>query len=337
MDLGRFRVALPPISIKAETLFDIPTPFGPLHFTNSMLFTLLVDALLVIFFLMATRRMALVPGRLQNVGEVLIEFLLGTVEGTAGRRVGRRIFPLIATLFLFIIVANWSGLLPGVGTVGYCANEGAGHAVVISKTASPPLQEEAATGGLPGPSDVGTCPKGTAFVPYLRAANADLNTTLSMALLAVLIVQVSGVAAHGFGGYLKELLTPIPLAPIHIMGEISRVISLSFRLFGNIFGGEVLVTVMYVLLGSLFLGFGTVIFLGLELLFGFIQALLFSILTLVYIATAVAGHGGGEHGAEDTHSAAPGSFEELGQRAAGAVVGEQGDHKAGGTAQHVGG
>jgi F-type H+-transporting ATPase subunit a len=102
------------------------------------------------------------------------------------------------------------------------------------------------------------------------------------------------------GGYLKELVTPVFLAPIHIMGEISRIISLSFRLFGNIFGGEVLVTVMFVLLGSVFAGFGAFIFLGLEVLFGFIQALLFSILTLVFISSAVAGHGGGAgHGDEE--------------------------------------
>src|SRR4051794_30629522 len=315
MDLGRFRVALPPISIKAETLFQIPTPLGPINFTNSMLFTIIVDLAIILFFIIATRRMRLVPGRLQNMGEFVIEFLLGTVEGTAGKIVGRRIFPLIATIFIFILVANWSGLLPGVGTVGHCVNEGGeGSAGLIIKTALPSLQEASPSGGLPTASDVGTCPQGWAFVPYFRAANADLNTTLSMAILAVIVVQVAGVSSHGVGGYLKELLTPIPLAPIHIMGEISRIISLSFRLFGNIFGGEVLVTVMYVLLGSLFLGFGTIIFLGLELLFGFIQALLFAILTLVYISTAVAGHGGGHP--EDTHDAEPGSVEEMGQRAA---------------------
>lgn len=305
---------LPPISIKAETLFSIG---GFINFTNSMLFTLVVIAALTLFFALATRRMALIPKGAQNFAEVLVEFLLGLVEGTAGKRVGRRIFPLIATLFLFIIVANWSGLLPGVGTVGFCErHEGEGeHAAYMVKTASlpsvPSLQEEEKPkGGLPAPEDKGYCPQGTTFVPFLRAANADLNTTLAMALLAVTIVQVSGIAAHGLRGYLKELFTPVLMAPLHIVGEISRVISLSFRLFGNIFGGEVLVTIMYVLLGSLFLGFGTFIFLGIELLFGFIQAILFSILTLVYISTAVAGHAG--H-AEHPH-AEPGSAEEAGIR-----------------------
>jgi len=113
-------------------------------------------------------------------------------------------------------------------------------------------------------------------------------------LIAVVVVQVAGVLAHGVGGYLKELTTPVLLAPIHIIGEFSRIISLSARLFGNIFGGEVLLAVMYFLLGSVFAGFGVVVFLGLELLFGAIQALVFTFLTTVYISMAVAGHGDAE-------------------------------------------
>ncbi|HEX8220540.1 MAG TPA: F0F1 ATP synthase subunit A [Chloroflexia bacterium] len=301
---------LPHISIKAEVLFDIPTPFGPLHFTNSMLYTLVVIAALVLFFALATRRMSVVPRGAQNFAEAVVEFLLGTTEGTAGRRVGRRIFPLIATLFLFIITANWSGLLPGVGTIGGCYTHAAEEEALVTnvKTAAPgqdlalsPAQQEehAKKGGLPSPTGH-ECPENTEFVPFFRAPNADLNTTLGMAIIAVLVVQIAGIASHGVGGYLKELVTPVFLAPIHIMGEISRVISLSFRLFGNIFGGEVLVTVMFVLLGSVFAGFGAFIFLGIEVLFGFIQALLFSILTLVFISNAVAGHGGG-HGDEEAH------------------------------------
>ncbi|MDQ6695375.1 MAG: F0F1 ATP synthase subunit A [Chloroflexota bacterium] len=331
---------LPHISIKAEPLFDIPTPFGALHFTNSMLFTLIIMGAMVLFFALATRHMSLVPKGAQNFAESLIEFLLGLCEGTAGRSVGRRIFPLIATLFLFIITANWSGLLPGVGTIGHCVREEptTGGSALIIKTAAPqalPSQQAAAqTGGLPSPTGH-ECPAGTVFVPWLRAANADLNTTLAMALIAVIVVQVAGIASHGVGGYVKELFTPVFLAPIHIMGEFSRVISLTFRLFGNIFGGEVLVTVMYVLLGSVFVGFGTVIFLGLELLFGFIQALLFSILTLVYISIAVAGHGTGEH---DAAHAEPGSPEAIGIGVGAKLTGQKvpGATPKTGTERHMG-
>lgn len=319
---------LPPISIKAEVLFEIPLPWGSLGFTNSMLQTVLVVAGIALFFFLATRKMSLVPKGMQNFGEAIIELLLGITEGTAGKRVGRRIFPLIATLFIFILVANYSGLLPGVGTIGHCVAEHhatteatTGEGITTGEGAA--TTEAAASGGLPKPADkgVGYCPPDKPeFIPFFRAPNADLNMTLAMALLAVTVVQVAGVAAHGLKGYLKELATPWYLTPIHIMGEISRVISLSFRLFGNIFGGEVLVTVMYALLGGIFIGFGAFIFLGMEMLFGLIQALIFSILTLVFIATAVGGHGSHEAG---DHEAAPhGSIEEKGQEIAHALTGQ---------------
>ncbi|MGN6561415.1 MAG: F0F1 ATP synthase subunit A [Thermomicrobiales bacterium] len=246
------------ISLPAESVFSI----GPLHITNSIIMMLLVGAGLVIFYAVAMRKHALVPGGTQNLAEVIVEYVLGLVEGAAGKRLGRRIFPLVATLFIFIITANYAGLLPLVGTVGFTNEHGE-------------------------------------FVPFLRSPNADLNMTIAMALIAVIIVQISGVMAHGVGGYLKELLTPIPLAPIHIIGEFSRLISLSARLFGNIFGGEVLVTVMYHLTFVVI----PVIFISLELLFGYIQAMIFSMLTMSYIILAVAGHGG-DHEEHEEHGAA---------------------------------
>jgi F-type H+-transporting ATPase subunit a len=299
---------LPPISIKAEPLFTLSTPLGDLNFTNSMLFSLIVMAAITLFAIIAMRRVNLVPRGAQNVAESVVELLLGLVEGTAGRRVGRRIFPLIATLFIFIVVANWSGLIPGVGTIGGCYTE----------TPTSNTQAKSPTSTFPAPN----CPEGTLFRPFLRPANADLNTTLAMALIAVIVVQASGVTAHGVRGYLKELSTPIFLTPIHIISELSRIISLSFRLFGNIFGGEVLVTVMYVLLGTLLVGFGAFIFLGLELFFGLIQALIFSILTLVYITTAVSGGHSAEDHSEEAHVPPAGSLEAVGQDVA---------HRIGGT------
>src|SRR6476469_4599169 len=132
------QTVLPPISIKAEGLFDIPLPWGTITFTNSMLQTLLVVLGIALFFFIATRKMNLVPKGAQNVGEAIVELLLGITEGTAGKRVGRRIFPLIATLFIFILVANYSGLLPGVGTIGKCVR--------------PTVAEVAAGAGLPTPA-----------------------------------------------------------------------------------------------------------------------------------------------------------------------------------------
>src|SRR5688500_17486417 len=219
-----FETKLPPISIKAEPLFTIHLPIGDFVFTNSMLYTLIVIGAIALFFALATRRMSLVPKGSQNFAEAIVELLLGITEGTAGKRVGRRIFPLIATLFIFILVANYAGLLPGVGTIGFCGEHHGPveeHAQVYTVgIASPSLQEEKAEGGgLPEVHCNTASGEEGVFIPYLRAPNADLNTTLAMALLAVGVVQVAGIAAHGFGGYVKELTTPIFLAPIHIIGE----------------------------------------------------------------------------------------------------------------------
>ncbi len=243
----------PVASISSEILFTIPLGFANFYFTNSMLTTLIAAIVLVLFFAFATRRMSLIPGRLQNLAESLVEVLLNLVEGSAGKALGRRIFALIATIFLFVITANWMGIIPGWETI--LVNRDNGETVSL-----------------------------------LRPANADLNMTLAMAIIAFIAFQYYGVRAHG-GGHFKEYLNPL-----HIIGDLSRIISLSARLFGNTFGGSVLVVVMYFLLGSLFVGLFTFVFLGLEMFFGLIQALLFSILTLSYITLAAAG--GHEHEAE---------------------------------------
>lgn len=294
--LSFFTPSKPRPSIKAEPLFDI----GPVHFTNSMLMTLIVMGILVLFFALMTRRMQLVPGRGQNLAEAAVESLLSLTEGVAGKRLGRIIFPLIGTLFIFIIAANYLSLVPGVGSIGGCYPE---HETAAATTEGTPAGGEAAV--VADPKNPCAGHPGTVFHPFLRAPAADLNTTLAMALIAVTIVQITGVVSHGVGGYIKELFTPVFLGPVHIVGELARIISLSCRLFGNIFGGEVLLLVMYSLLGGIFLGFGAVIFLGLEILFGGIQALLFSMLTLTYISLAASGHGGGQHSEAEAHPAGP--------------------------------
>src|SRR5690349_23960945 len=125
-------MAAPKPSFVAETLFTI----GPLHFTNSMLMTLIVAALLVIVCARVTGGMRLVPGRLQNLIESIVEFLLGLVESTAGKRTGRVIFPLIATLFIFILTANWLSLLP-IGWFGMCEHVEGGAEVVAGSSTCP--------------------------------------------------------------------------------------------------------------------------------------------------------------------------------------------------------
>ncbi|MCS7255722.1 MAG: F0F1 ATP synthase subunit A [Thermomicrobium sp.] len=260
-----------------------------LRITNSFLTMLLVMLFLIVVGSIIARRAQLVPGRFQSVFEMVVEFLLGLVEGAAGKRLGRRIFPLIGGLFIFIIVANYTGLLPGIGTIGL--KETGGHALVAAAEGA----AEAEHGKV-------------ALVPLFRPPTADLNMTLAMAFISYVAFQIAGLSAHGLWGRIKHMANPPFLLPIEIISELSRIVSLSFRLFGNIFAGETLLTVMYGIANAIKISvIGLVIpviFLYLEVLFGFIQALIFAVLTLIYITLASAdGHGHEEHGeAEHAHS-----------------------------------
>lgn len=243
--LGKlFGIEFHEISMGAEKLFYL----GPIPITNTILTTWVVMVLLVTLAFVVRKRISLIPGALQSIVEMVIETVYNLVKNIAGERVGNIIFPLIMTLFLFILTANWLGLLPGFGTITY-------H-----------------------------------HVPIFRPPNSDLNTTLAMALITVFLVQVAGIAYRGLKGYLKEFVTPpilAPLmAPIHLVSELSHILSLSARLFGNIFGGDVVLTVIFVMLPPLI----PAVFLLLESLFGLIQAIIFAVLSTIYFAMATAAH-----------------------------------------------
>lgn len=285
------------VAVAPETLWSIPIPGtgSELHITNSFLTMLIVMAFLVIVGAAIARSATLIPSRIQSIFEMVAEFILGLVEGSAGKQAGRRIFPLVAGLFIFIIVSNYSGLLPGVGTIGLERAAEAGHAAA---------GEEAST----------------TLVPLFRSPSADLNMTLAMSILTFTIVQVAGIAAHGVRGRIKHMANPVFIFPIEVISEFSRIISLSFRLFGNIFAGEVLVTVMVALANAIKITVVSllfpVVFLYLEVLFGFIQALVFALLTLVYIVLATAD-------SHDDHVEEPGTVEgEHHQRAPAAAGGD---------------
>jgi F-type H+-transporting ATPase subunit a len=265
------------VEIKAEELFAI----GPLIVTNSMVGALLAAAVLLLAAWWFTRRSGIVPSRRQSLIELPIEFLAGIVRGTGGRR-WRQFAPFIFAIFLYVLVANWLSLLPGVGTIGLVEGEGE-HRILV---------------------------------PFVRAGAADLNFTLGLALISFVAFIAFGLRANGLRGYLKELLIAEPaymtplLTPIHLISELSRVISLSMRLFGNVFAGEVLLATMLALTTStifiLPLAFAVPgVFLGLELLFGLVQALVFALLSMTYITLAIAEHR--QHGSGDDHSGeAPG-------------------------------
>ncbi len=261
------------VEIAAEKLFGL----GPLAVTNSMVGALLASIVLLFIAGRFARRSGIVPSRGQSLVELPIEFLAGIVRGTGGKR-WRQFAPLILAIFLFVLTANWMSLLPGVGTIGLA---------------------EKASDGTP------------VIVPFVRAGAADLNFTLGLALVSFVSFIAFGVRANGLRGYLKELLIAEPaymtplLTPIHLISELSRVISLSMRLFGNVFAGEVLLATMLALTtATLFiLPLAFVIpgiFIGLELLFGLVQALVFALLSMTYITLAIAEHR--QHGTDDHHS-----------------------------------
>ncbi len=262
------------VEIKAEELFAI----GPLIVTNSMVGVLLASAVLLLAARWFTRRSGIVPSRAQSLLELPIEFLAGVVRGTGGKR-WRQFAPLIFAIFLYVLIANWMSLLPGVGTIGLAETEADGKVVITA--------------------------------PFVRAGAADLNFTLGLALISFVAFIAFGLRANGLRGYLKELLVAEPgymtplLTPIHLVSELSRVISLSMRLFGNVFAGEVLLATMLALttatLVLLPLAFVVpVVFLGLELLIGLVQALVFALLSMTYITLAIAEHR--QHGSSDDHS-----------------------------------
>ncbi|MCC7023883.1 MAG: F0F1 ATP synthase subunit A [Thermomicrobiales bacterium] len=294
------------ISIAPETLFMV----GPIHVTNSLLTMFIVMALLLISGAAIARNAKLVPGRWQGIFEVVAAFILELVESTGGKSFGRKIFPLVGAIFIFIAVANYSGVLPGVGTIGFYHTEPAAEPApaMTAGEAVPTTTIEGA--GVVVDAEHADEPR-QVLVPLFRAPNADLNMTLAMALVTFTTVQVLGVRAHGAGGRLKHMADPVFLFPIEIISEFGRIISLSARLFGNVFAGEVLLGVMYTLVNAIKIAIVPllvpVVFIFLELLFGTIQALVFALLTAVYITLAAGDHGP-EH--DDGHATGTGAHHE---------------------------
>jgi F-type H+-transporting ATPase subunit a len=255
--------ALLHVSIKAEELFRI----GPLSFTNSMVGALLASVLLLVAAWVFVRHPSLVPSRVQSLIEFPVEWMANIVSGSTSR--WRGYVALVIGLFLMILIANWLGLLPGVGTIGL--------------------------------------KHGEELVPFVRPASADLNFTLGLAIVAFIVFVAWGIRINGVKGYLLELvgepryMAPL-MFPIHLISELSRLVSLSMRLFGNVFAGEVLLGTMLALTtAAVFIlplaFFVPAVFLGLELLFGAVQALVFALLAMTYITMAIAEHEGG-HGEE---------------------------------------
>ncbi len=273
-------------------------------------------AVVLILGFFATRKLTTVPTGFQTVFEVLIEYFQNLGQGLAGKRAGTYI-PLVLTIFVFIVVSNWMGILPGFGTIGWIepADELIHHAEEKAEEDHKEPNLSAITLNVfDGEGDVGILGFGSVsetvtaeefeehglddgkqagvLVPFLRSANTDVNTTLAIALVAMFFVHFWAFRTLGFfshaGKYFNVRQGPIWffVGILEMISEIARIISFTFRLFGNIFAGEVLLVAMAFLIPLI----GIIPFLGLELFVGLIQAFIFAMLTLVFAAVAGASH-----------------------------------------------
>ncbi len=269
------QVPPPDPKLPAEPLFHI----GNFPVTNSLVTTWISIIVIIILATLATRKMKLVPSRLQAFFEYAISTLLNLCESIAGPKYGRQVFPIVATIFVLVFVNAWTSLIPGYGSITWAIIE-EGHIV---------------------------------HAPLLRGANTDINLPFALAIIAFTTTWFFGFKAAGIkylgqffqfgklGRGIKEILTgkmksglghigfgiiDLFVGFLELISNFIRLISFTFRLFGNMTAGEVLLlTISFLVPWGL-----SIVFYGLEMLVGFVQALAFSMLTLIFTALAVAGH-----------------------------------------------
>jgi len=256
------------VTLYAEPIFHI----GKFTVTNTLINSWVVVVLVVLIAIVIRKSIKKIPRGIQNAFEIILEGAMNMADSVTGdRRKTQKIFPIVFGIFIFILLNNWLGLLPGIGSVGFI-ERGAQESI---------------------------------FVPFFRGGTSDLNTTLALAIFAVIGSNLFGILTVGLWKYFNKFVNIRALAHIpgkvkkepsiaivnpvkffvgiiEIIGEVAKVASLSFRLFGNIFAGEVL-------LSSMALIFAFVVpipFIFLEIIVGIIQALIFAMLTLVYFTIA---------------------------------------------------
>jgi F-type H+-transporting ATPase subunit a len=287
----RPHVQLPAENVLGHPLLTLPV-LGSIYLTNTLVATLIGDVVLLILAFavrQSIRANTLVVGGIGGAIEALVEVLYGMAESAAGKW-ARKIFPWMMTIVLLVLVANWMELIPGVDSIGsihHAAEGGESFALQqIGPLATIIEPESGASGGY-------------VLAPWVRVASTDLNFTLSLALISVFMTQIFGIRALGASYFTKFFNTktmfnkPIfgvidfAVSLLELVSEISKVLSFTFRLFGNLFAGSVLLFVI----GSLVPVFAQSLFLLLEFFIGIIQALVFGLLTMVFMSQAVAGHG----------------------------------------------
>ncbi|HET9641249.1 MAG TPA: F0F1 ATP synthase subunit A [Candidatus Paceibacterota bacterium] len=249
------------ISLAAERLGT----FLGIPITNTLITEWSVMLILVIGAFFIGRNPTMIPSKVQAAFEWVFEYVLQFMEETLGSRsLAIRFFPLIATIFLFILLSNWFDFIPFMGAIGFYLPVG----------------------------------EGKEFVPLFRAVNTDLNVTLAMAAIAYLVIEITGIVTLGFLKYgskfvnFKQGAIGFFMGLIEFVSNLARLVSFSFRLFGNVFAGEVLIAVIVSFLPFV-LPVPLMLF---ETFVGFVQAAIFALLTLVFIKIAISEpHGEAAH------------------------------------------
>ena len=235
------------VSFAAEPIIRL----GFFSVTNSFLDTLLVDTFLIGLIVAVNKKITLIPGLFQNFIEMVIETFYSLTESVANER-AVKIFPFFASFFLFILIANWSGLIPGFSSVGFYEDH--------------------------------------KLVPIFRAATSDFNVTFGLAIVSAVATHILSLRTIGIKGYLSRYFSINPIylfvGFLEIISEVTKVISLSFRLFGNIFAGEVVLGTVSAIFAFVF----PLPFLMLEVIVGLIQALVFSMLTMAFMSILTTPH-----------------------------------------------
>jgi F-type H+-transporting ATPase subunit a len=319
-------------SFAPETIFQI----GSFPVTNTILNTLFVDAVLLGSAFALKNKIKKVPGLFQNAVEILFQAFYGLTESIAGKN-AQKIFPWFMTFFLFILIANWSGLLPGAGSVGFTephapaaahdtAKSGAvsdthapaddhaapadphatdthaetdSHAAPATDThgKTPVVDEKTATQKIEDHSESAK----PHLTPIFRNATSELNVTLALALISLAATHIMAIRAVGIGEYLSRYFSINPIllfvGILEIVSEFTKIISLSFRLFGNIYAGEVVLHTI----SSLFAFLLPIPFMMLEIIVGLVQALVFAMLTMVFMSVLMTPHHAEEHAKEVSH------------------------------------
>lgn len=291
----------PEITVPAERLIETPLfslpVIGDFYLVNTLP-TLLVTVLLLVLLAYFTNRSMkqslntdLVPRGIGAVMEAALEMLYNLTESSAGAKWAPMIFPWFATIMIYVLFANLMKLIPGFESIGFLHSASPGH----------PINSMGWLGA-------GEQPNGFILVPLFRGISVDLNFTFALALISVVMIQVVGFRAQGFGYFSKFFNTrnlfKVPffgamdliVSLLELISEISKILSFAFRLFFNMFAGIVLVAVVSSLLGFITLA-PAMLFLF-EVFVGAIQAFVFGMLTMVFMAMATAGHGHEEEHAE---------------------------------------